>query len=59
MAFGSPDFARFAEAYGARGRRVEAIENFKATIERLSAREEHISSPFQSTGLALRTVVDI
>jgi acetolactate synthase I/II/III large subunit len=34
MTFGNPDFAKYAEAYGARGTRVEAIGDFIPTLER-------------------------
>ncbi len=34
MTFGNPDFVRYAEAYGARGVRVGAIEEFIPTLER-------------------------
>ena len=34
MTFGNPDFARYAEAYGARGTRVDAIRDFIPVLER-------------------------
>jgi acetolactate synthase I/II/III large subunit len=34
MTFGNPDFAKYAEAYGARGARVGAIRDFLPTLER-------------------------
>jgi acetolactate synthase-1/2/3 large subunit len=34
MTFNNPDFVKYAEAYGARGTRVEAIEEFVPTLER-------------------------
>jgi thiamine pyrophosphate-dependent acetolactate synthase large subunit-like protein len=33
MTFGNPDFVRYAEAYGARGHRVEATEDLVPTLE--------------------------
>ena len=33
MTFGNPDFVKYAEAYGARGTRVEAIGEFLPTLE--------------------------
>jgi acetolactate synthase-1/2/3 large subunit len=33
MTFGNPDFAKYAEAYGARGRRVGAIRDFLPALE--------------------------
>jgi acetolactate synthase-1/2/3 large subunit len=33
MTFGNPDFARYAEAYGARGTRVDAIRDLIAVLE--------------------------
>ena len=33
LAFGNPDFVKYAEAYGARGRRVEAADSLVATLE--------------------------
>ena len=33
MTFGNPDFARYAEAYGARGTRVDAIRDFIPVLE--------------------------
>jgi acetolactate synthase-1/2/3 large subunit len=33
MTFSNPDFVKYAESYGARGTRVEAIENFKPALE--------------------------
>jgi acetolactate synthase-1/2/3 large subunit len=37
MSFGNPDFTKYAEAYGARGTRVESIDNFIPTLERAFA----------------------
>src|ERR1700678_4462799 len=37
MTFGNPDFAKYAEAYGARGRRVGAIRDFLPTLEKAFA----------------------
>jgi acetolactate synthase-1/2/3 large subunit len=34
MTFGNPDFVKYAEAYGARGTRIEAIREFIPTLER-------------------------
>ena len=34
MTFGNPDFVKYAEAYGARGTRVEAIGQFLPTLEK-------------------------
>jgi acetolactate synthase-1/2/3 large subunit len=34
MTFGNPDFAKYAEAYGARGTRVGAIRDFIPTLEK-------------------------
>jgi acetolactate synthase-1/2/3 large subunit len=34
MTFGNPDFVKYAEAYGARGTRVDAIREFIPTLER-------------------------
>jgi acetolactate synthase-1/2/3 large subunit len=34
MTFNNPDFVRYAEAYGAKGHRVEAVDNFVPTLER-------------------------
>ncbi|AYG62096.1 acetolactate synthase large subunit [Rhizobium jaguaris] len=33
MTFGNPDFVRYAEAYGAKGHRVEHIDHFVPTLE--------------------------
>ncbi|MFJ1267087.1 acetolactate synthase large subunit [Legionella lytica] len=33
MTFTNPDFVKYAEAYGARGTRVESIENFQSILE--------------------------
>ena len=33
LAFGNPDFVKYAEAYGARGRRVEAADSLVETLE--------------------------
>jgi len=33
MSFGNPDFVRYAEAYGAKGSRVGAVENLIPTLE--------------------------
>jgi acetolactate synthase-1/2/3 large subunit len=33
MTFGNPDFVTYAEAYGAKGHRVERIDNFVPTLE--------------------------
>jgi acetolactate synthase-1/2/3 large subunit len=33
MTFGNPDFARYAQAYGARGRHVSAIADFVPALE--------------------------
>ncbi|MBN9436429.1 acetolactate synthase large subunit [Bosea sp. (in: a-proteobacteria)] len=33
MSFGNPDFVRYAQAYGARGSRVEAVEDLVPTLE--------------------------
>ena len=33
MSFGNPDFVRYAEAYGARGSRVSAVEDLVPTLE--------------------------
>ncbi len=33
LSFGNPDFARYAEAYGARGSQVEALDDFIPTVE--------------------------
>jgi acetolactate synthase-1/2/3 large subunit len=37
MTFNNPDFVKYAEAYGARGTRVDAIEEFAPTLERAFA----------------------
>jgi acetolactate synthase I/II/III large subunit len=37
MTFNNPDFVKYAESYGARGTRVEAIENFKPALEKAFA----------------------
>jgi len=37
MTFGNPDFVKYAEAYGARGTRVNAIGDFMPTLERAFA----------------------
>ena len=37
MTFNNPDFAKYAEAYGARGTRVEAIREFMPALERAFA----------------------
>jgi thiamine pyrophosphate-dependent acetolactate synthase large subunit-like protein len=34
MTFNNPDFVKYAEAYGARGTRVDAIDEFIPTLER-------------------------
>lgn len=34
MTFGNPDFVKYAEAYGAKGTRVDAIEQFQSTLEK-------------------------
>jgi acetolactate synthase-1/2/3 large subunit len=34
MTFNNPDFVKYAEAYGARGARVDAIDQFIPTLER-------------------------
>jgi acetolactate synthase-1/2/3 large subunit len=34
MTFNNPDFVKYAESYGARGTRVDAIEKFIPTLER-------------------------
>jgi acetolactate synthase-1/2/3 large subunit len=34
MTFGNPDFVKYAESYGARGTRVDAIDKFIPTLER-------------------------
>jgi acetolactate synthase-1/2/3 large subunit len=33
MRFGNPDFVRYAEAYGAKGSRVSAVEDLVPTLE--------------------------
>ena len=33
LTFGNPDFVKYAEAYGAKGRRVEATEDLVPTLE--------------------------
>lgn len=33
LAFGNPDFVKYAEAYGAKGRRVESAESLASTLE--------------------------
>ena len=33
LTFGNPDFAKYAEAYGAKGRRVESAEALAPTLE--------------------------
>jgi len=33
MSFGNPDFVRYAEAYGAKGSRVGAVEDLVPTLE--------------------------
>ena len=33
MSFGNPDFVRYAEAYGAKGSRVSAVEDLVPTLE--------------------------
>src|SRR4029079_15130008 len=33
LAFGNPDFVKYAEAYGAKGRRAEAAEGFGCRLE--------------------------
>ena len=33
LAFGNPDFVKYAEAYGAKGRRVESADSLVATLE--------------------------
>jgi acetolactate synthase-1/2/3 large subunit len=33
MSFGNPDFIRYAEAYGAKGSRVSAVEDLVPTLE--------------------------
>jgi acetolactate synthase-1/2/3 large subunit len=33
LSFGNPDFVKYAEAYGARGRRVESAEGLVPTLE--------------------------
>jgi len=37
MTFGNPDFVKYAESYGARGTRVDAIDKFIPTLERAFA----------------------
>jgi acetolactate synthase-1/2/3 large subunit len=37
MTFGNPDFVKYAEAYGAKGRRVSAIGDFIPTLEQAFA----------------------
>jgi acetolactate synthase-1/2/3 large subunit len=37
MTFNNPDFVKYAEAYGARGTRVEAIDDFIPTLEKAFA----------------------
>ena len=34
MTFNNPDFVRYAEAYGAKGHRVEAVDNLVPTLDR-------------------------
>lgn len=34
MTFSNPDFVKYAEAYGAKGTKVEKIEDFKSTLEK-------------------------
>jgi acetolactate synthase-1/2/3 large subunit len=34
MTFGNPDFVRYAEAYGAKGHRVSAVDDFVPTLDR-------------------------
>lgn len=34
MTFGNPDFVKYAEAYGAKGTRVERIEDLEATLDK-------------------------
>ncbi len=50
MTFGNPDFVKYAEAYGARGTRLEAIGEFLPTLlgERRSPRAACISLPCRS-----------
>jgi acetolactate synthase-1/2/3 large subunit len=38
MTFGNPDFVKYAEAYGARGTRVDRIEELIPTLENAFAR---------------------
>jgi acetolactate synthase-1/2/3 large subunit len=33
MTFGNPDFVKYAESYGAKGRRIEATEDLAPTLE--------------------------
>ena len=46
LSFGNPDFVKYAEAYGARGRRVESAEALAPTLE----------AAFQEGGVQLVTV---
>jgi acetolactate synthase-1/2/3 large subunit len=34
MTFNNPDFVKYAESYGARGTRIDAIDEFIPTLER-------------------------
>jgi acetolactate synthase-1/2/3 large subunit len=46
LTFGNPDFVKYAEAYGARGARVESTDNLIPTLE----------AAFQAGGVHLVTV---
>jgi len=46
LTFGNPDFVKYAEAYGARGRRVESAETLASTLE----------AAFEEGGVQLVTV---
>jgi acetolactate synthase-1/2/3 large subunit len=46
LTFGNPDFVKYAEAYGATGRRVESAETLASTLE----------AAFEEGGVQLVTV---
>ena len=49
LTFGNPDFVKYAEAYGAKGSRVEATEDLVPTLEAAFKAAASISSPCRST----------
>ena len=49
LTFGNPDFVKYAEAYGAKGSRVEATEDLVPTLEAAFAAAACTSSPSRST----------